>query len=574
MNRKAKDATFAEETGVSVLEKQPFPTPAVAWCRNQKDFFDYVTVLPEQFAKRGSIYVYRGWPVVDKRICPKCATYCEKTARAPRADCLCPQCGWKGQLPTYAGIITEPFGALDPGWFLHSEHYGSGDYTLKLVDCDGSKNSNGICSTRISLRDEDFPPCITDLREIVQSDPANEKYLKGLRGRGILLPGDTQPVSIQSVVEKEEEMANTEAVTTMAGAMERMADKNIELARETIQAARAIQSTPAPAATPSQDGDSPARGFEAGVKLAETMARTMSGNGDKSGPTSVDLVDRIIAVAERLAPKPVDMTSFTTLVSDLRKQVSDSDDRAWKAIEARVSAAEARAAVPPVVPVSSAAPEKSVRERVHEIVGLQEDMEQLGLAGAKDGGSSWMDKAMQNLPQLLALGSMLTGVFHNFVVLQTGRGAPQNPGMTQPGGGVTMAGQLTGDQVMARFFATFERPLLESVMDDQPGTGADFADLIIKIDGRAMYDSLRQVIISSPMSFIQFLQGNPQLWLKVKDVPQQRWMVFMQEFCSLDEIRAAEEKEAEERGARKKVVRKAAVATAVDGAAVEAKPTA
>ena len=119
-----------------------------------EQFFRAVREYPE---KDGTCtYIYRVWPVIDKKLeDEKAKTYIDKVA--------------------------EP---IDEAYLL--KHWGSGDFSLKFTDENKPRGHTQVCQTLVHLWDPEIPPVIEDYAELVLEAPANRSFVKGLRARGIL----------------------------------------------------------------------------------------------------------------------------------------------------------------------------------------------------------------------------------------------------------------------------------------------------------------------------------------------------------------------------------------------------
>lgn len=109
-------------------------------------------------------YVYRLWPVIDRRLGPlgpNSTSYIDKTA--------------------------EPI--TDENCLLRK--FGSGEYSVCFTDSNRPRGQTQICRTKLSLRHEELPP-VLDLSELVLGDPLNKSYIDGLRARGVAVGGDDE----------------------------------------------------------------------------------------------------------------------------------------------------------------------------------------------------------------------------------------------------------------------------------------------------------------------------------------------------------------------------------------------
>jgi hypothetical protein len=127
--------------------------PPAASEQQNSDFFAQVQHLsPADWQSGFKVYVYRTWPVIDKR-----------------------------DEQHYLAKLSEPF---DEDVILRN--WGSGKYNLRLNNAQGET----ICSRTVSLHNMAFPPKVSP-DEVVQTDPRNERYFKAW-------PVTAQPAAAQA----------------------------------------------------------------------------------------------------------------------------------------------------------------------------------------------------------------------------------------------------------------------------------------------------------------------------------------------------------------------------------------
>ena len=89
--------------------------------------------------------------------------------------------------------------SLDPSAFVFADDFSFRDFVLKNQEWGGEGEYRILCNeqgvkgavavTEFTLEHPDFPARV-DIRSLVQGWPRNEGFIKGLRARGIRLPGD------------------------------------------------------------------------------------------------------------------------------------------------------------------------------------------------------------------------------------------------------------------------------------------------------------------------------------------------------------------------------------------------
>ena len=162
----ASPGTVPQTTRAWVLRRGSPGSPSPPKFSMDPDtFFEYWGHADLMLPNRGTVYVYRTWPMIDRqRIDPDAKKYIDKMDKAPENPAL-----WRQEI-------------------LH--RYGSGNYKLILNDAGGSTKAVG--QTLIAdLRDPDYPPVINSLDELVMDDPSNQSFLENLRQKGIL-PGERE----------------------------------------------------------------------------------------------------------------------------------------------------------------------------------------------------------------------------------------------------------------------------------------------------------------------------------------------------------------------------------------------
>ncbi len=149
--RKAALTDAPKPTETAPEEEQAPPESgrsAAASESGEPDFFEQLQAFtPDQWQSGLKIYVYRCWPIIDRR-----------------------------EDNHFLAKIAEAF---DEDYLLR--HFGSGAYYLRLND----RRGKTLNSKTVSIHNRDHPPRV-DLAEVVASDPRNERYFAAW-------PAGTQP---------------------------------------------------------------------------------------------------------------------------------------------------------------------------------------------------------------------------------------------------------------------------------------------------------------------------------------------------------------------------------------------
>jgi hypothetical protein len=136
----------AEETGQETVFdfKKPFQK------LKPETFWEFIQQYPDWEAC--AIYVYRLWPVIDRRL--------------------------SGHKEKYIDVLSEKITEID----LLRKH-GSGKYQLMFNDSNKPKGLVNVASCKVELNDPMFEP-VVPLEEVVEGADANKSYIDGLRARG------------------------------------------------------------------------------------------------------------------------------------------------------------------------------------------------------------------------------------------------------------------------------------------------------------------------------------------------------------------------------------------------------
>ena len=182
------------------------PRPASFKGIRVPQFIDYWRKTDAKFPARLVVYVYRSWPVTDRVRC-NLAKYIDVLA---------------------VGSTINPDDIADADQFetFMFHRFGSGDYKLILNDAAISRE---VCQVFAKYRDADILPVIDPLASLIVEDPINKPFIEALTRKGVKIPGTYQEI------EEEDEMARV--TTGLTETVDRLVDKNMEMAQRAVEAA-------------------------------------------------------------------------------------------------------------------------------------------------------------------------------------------------------------------------------------------------------------------------------------------------------------------------------------------------
>lgn len=208
--------TAAPEPAKPARPEGIHPFPAIQKARSKEgtippeELFRYWGALKPEFQERCIVYVNREWPVMNylQLLTPEAQDEVRmKRRRYP---------------PKYISKHAAPWETTDWRAEILRRH-GSGDYKIYLNDAgvagfkrDPELGSHNICRALVQIRDDEFAPVIEDLRALDLTDPRNTSFIQALRLKGVTIPG---------LAEEVEDVANNEALKSMASKVEQLADK-------------------------------------------------------------------------------------------------------------------------------------------------------------------------------------------------------------------------------------------------------------------------------------------------------------------------------------------------------------
>ena len=514
--------------------------------------FTYWQKMDQANPDRLTAYVYRTWPVIDKRILdPKAYLYIAKEAVAyPEPK------DWRSEM-------------------LH--RYGSGNYKIILTD---DAMSKGIGQTLVTdLRDPEYPPVIENLDELVMDDPTNQSFLENLRQKGIL-PGQ----------ESDNDMAAGEMAQALTGTIDKLTTKLTERQREPTPPAPPQSATDAAQATVKMAAEVFKQGIDLGKEsvTAQADAKVQAAEAQfrAADPmASFDTLTRLISVVKDLQPKqePAPATAagstaeLTAMVNSFMGREAALQGKIMEIMQAQMTSMEARhvaaAQAAAAVQVQVSAPQKEdFFANLDRLVAAKDKLQALfggGGGGDDDGGAReektpmWMQLAQAALTGLPTVATSLLAMSYNMAVAKTGNGAPilpapgpgpgdaPNPDQPSMPGAPGAPGMAVnpghpqpqrGEGVYA-MLKLIEEPLLRYLNEPTKG-GEDFAAALMDFQGRLAYDRIRGLGKDTIMAL---LNSYPPIGSVLAQIPQ-RADEFIDDFLNADAILAGEETEGEGEG--------------------------
>jgi hypothetical protein len=367
------------------------------------------------------------------------------------------------------------------------------------------------------------------------SDPANASYIERLRLKGVKFPG-----------EEDKDMAATNQ------AVDKMADTVINLTDKIMAQRPQVTATPV---QPQQAPTDPMRMIEGIVAVAERISPKESSDPMKA-------VEAIVAVAERISPKADgSQAEMFRLMMESQRQSSErilemqdrrieTQDRRMENLERELAASRQ---------TTTAAAPKSIIEILREAKEQKELFSDLAGNGPDEDPRGrrnpwWMEVLPVAIPAFTNLAGLAANMLHNMAVAKAGAGNPQAPPppptapltpqqqevmQAMPGIAPPQQQENTMDPLYAilsqhhPFLREVERPLVEFFFDpERPNPGADFAELIITLKGRPIYERLKS---AGDDMLTKLLESYAPVWGQIGTRPD-KVATFIGDFCNYDEI--------------------------------------
>jgi len=520
-----KKKPISEQT--SRDRKEPFILPDIPKTRNthtMPDFINWYHSLNEEQVNRLTIYVYRGFPVIDNKLVdPSAVTNIDKLT----GDCPFDIDNWEHDI---------------------MKRWGSGDYSF-MVKENATHRWTVFCN---GLRDyNNYPPMI-DYRTLVLGDPKNKEYVAGLRVRGLLdnlekPEGDNETDmqiadTINRLVEANQE--NVERVVEMAGRREEegstsMASTIVQVLQRQVERAedRADRLAEQAAAAPVQTMTvaDPIATFERTAQVLKEMATPVA-----SDNSSMRLMETFLAQSREELKEAREETR------ELRRLIMEQATR------------------PPVTTPAPAPAAGGLFTGLEDAIKLKSQLIELGMVKAdsdiepptrnKGITDELISMAVRNGPTILqSLGTivekglifyaMTKGVTVQQPNAQQPVQAPgypadtQSPQQTQQALPASVVAELSPQQ---KFIANISETLMYH-MDSENLDGHTFAGWLISSSGsgRRNYDMMKE---AGAEALIGALQTYEPLWSVISRTPS-KLSAFLNEFLEYDAWEAEGETE-------------------------------
>ncbi len=486
------------------------PKPPASKIRDPQKLFDYWVKVNQEHPDRLLLYVYRTWPIIDRKRLDKDANI---------------------------GILTEP--TDEQGIY---DRFGEGDY--KLILSDGILYKQ-VCYTLLKgFRDSNSFPADIELEDLVMEDPQNKSWIERMKTRGTKFPGDEdfnmeEPVS-----------GNVDAVAQLTATVKELAMSHMK-----------NQSTPKQDLETSVGSamlDNVAQASKMGneiIKEAVSQASQLA----IVPQTATNPMEQMKAVADMVkaiipAPQPQqDLMPLFTIITESNKATA----------AAQLEAAKERAASSERLLISRRGELVEMRKpredqsdplkQLERLLTVQGKIAEANPSGGDSGGvPGWVQAVLPAIPVVVQMLSQaataFSGAMYNRSVAATGKGTPvaplppvapeQTPGVILPGA-PTPTGLPTGSDTgggggmsqYVTFLQGIAEPLLMHVQDPELN-GADFADWLVRSDsnGQMIYMALREQGKDQVMSL---LQSHEQLWGRLQQIPVV-FDEFLNEFLAYD----------------------------------------
>lgn len=484
--------------------------------------FTYWKKLDKLQPDRVSAYVYRTWPVIDKRWeNPKAVLHIRKESAAfPDPE------EWRSEM-------------------LH--RYGSGNYKIILTD---DALSKGIGQTVIpDLRDPEYPPVIDNLDELVMDDPANQSFLENLRQKGIL-PGQKE----------ENDMAAGEMAAALTGTIDKLTDKLSERQKEPAPAQPVTSPTDSAKETVAMAREVFQQGIELGkaTTAAQAEAQVAAAKAGQQNPSqTLGFIREVAELIRGTQPVPgasgpsSEAAGVQKVVDIFMGRITTLESNIMELQNARIAGLEKLITNPSAAAVAQAAPQKEdFFANLDRLVAAKDKLQTLFGGGGEEVEREekvpfWLQAAQSIFASLPTVATSLLAMSYNMAVAKTGQGEPilpaapgpdqipsppPTPGMgDQPQPSTTLGG---GAYAMLR---QLERPLLTH-LNDPNSTGADFADALIKFHGLTAYDAIRELGKDTVMAL---LNSYPPIATVLAQIPQ-RADEFIDDFLNAEDILEAD----------------------------------
>lgn len=495
------------------------PKPPSVKMNDPGRFFQYWKTTDKAYPDRLTCYVYRLWPVIDRK-----------------------------RLDKNSNIGQEPAPVDEDGIYAR---FGEGDY--KIILSDGILHKQ-VCYTILKgFRDPTNFPAQIEYEDVVVDDPYNQSWIERMKMKGVRFPGD-EP---EEVVVGGGGGGADSAVAQLTSTVERLA---------LSQMRRESPKSSLDAAMSSTMLDTVAQASKMGNEILQSAFKQANevGRGERVTMSAdpVDQLRTVVEVAKAIAPPPVvptDMTPFMNMMmesnrSTMEAQVKAATDRTMMLEKMVEDMRKERLEM-----MKPREDQQDPLKQIDRVLTIQQKLMEANPA-AESSTPGWVQAVMQFAPvgiQLLSqAATSFAAAMYNRAVANTGTGQPvppPNPAQTQPQAipgaipgampGATPGAPGTGAPdpssdtsggmgMYMEFLNTIAEPLLNHVTNPDM-TGADFADWLVRSqsNGQLIYMSLRE---QGKDAIVQLLQQHEPLWNQLRQIPQS-FDRFLDEFMAYAE---------------------------------------
>lgn len=439
-------------------------------------FVDYLDLLTPEMWGHVEIYVYRRRPVVDNK----------------QAD---------PNAYNYIDVVNEP---LNLDYMINT--HGGGDYGFTMKD----RNSDAtVCEADLTIAMSQYEP-ILDYRTLDMNSRTNKTYIKRLKASGIL----TDDGEVNTVAATGSGKGETAILSKLVDSLMMQVNKLTD--REQQQLRNAATADPASAAI--------IRIMEKGH---EQSLKMVQGEKDAGGPNqTIQLITAIMTMMQSLAPAKGDSPSWETIL----KMQSDNHKAVLEIIKENKDAQATKET------------KGGLLGTLGELTQLKEVLDTLGLTdGGKRGGRrEWYEAVLENLAPVAerALGTVDKYLDYSMKVAggsvlnqqrpqptTTSNPTANNPQQTvviHPSGPQPVPNQPTievepvetrvvqQDQIIQGAISLIQShgPLIIEHMNGS-GDGAIFADNLVNMFGRPMYNRIKQL---GSETLLKAMQAVPDFW--------------------------------------------------------------
>ena len=339
-------------------------------------------------------------------------------------------------------------------------------------------------------------------------------------------------------------MANAAAAETMAATVKDLTGQVVNLATQAHQQANRPQ--PPDVSTQAQliANTTVAEASKEAIKIVTEAARR-----DAAAQDPNTYLQNVLAVAKEIAPKPAGDGTSAVLVAMMQQmqqqtqlmitqiqennraiitQMQQSHDLHVKSMEARISAAEQRAAQP--APAGAAPTSNDPFALVMKVLDVVDNIKERTadvIPGAE--GPAWLRPALTAVTSVA--NAVQTGMYNN-AVAKTGQGTPLQP-VIQDQEAIEAEGAQEMNPYQA-FWNQVKPQLTKALQDGIPGYV--FGAQLAIAQGASTYDQLYAL---GEQGIYQFISSqDPQFWSWTRPFAQ-RFGEFVGEFLQLEKVKAA-----------------------------------